>query len=146
MSWRMAVVLGLAGLAVACGTTAEDERFGLLARDHEFSIAVRDIDKALAFYTPDASLCLPGMPIATGAANIRSAAMTFGAGLSIEWEPTEVGLSASGDLGFIQGTYRVVPTGGSDESPSGTGYYVEVWKKTRGDWKVAEHFFHPDPK
>jgi ketosteroid isomerase-like protein len=146
MGWRIGLLAGVAGLAVACGTTAEDERFDLLARDHEFSIAVRDIDKALAFYTPDASLCLPGMPMATGAANIRSAAMKFGASVSIEWEPTEVGLSASADLGFIQGTYRVTPTGGPDETPSGTGHFLEVWKKTRGDWKVAEHFFHPDPQ
>ena len=146
MRWRIAAILSVSGLALACGTTAEDERFDLLARDHEFATAVSDIDKALSFYTSDASLCLPGMPMATGAANIRAAAIQFGGGISIDWEPTRVGLSASGDLGYVEGIYRVAPTGGSLDTPSGTGHYVAVWKKTRGDWKVAEHMFHPDPR
>src|SRR5262249_20014103 len=123
MWWRIALVLSVAGLALACGTTAEDVRYDLLARDHEFSVSVRGLDKALSFYTPDASLCLPGMPMATGAANIRAAAMQFGAGISIDWEPTRVGLSSSGDLGYIEGTYRLAPSSGSIDSPSGTGHY-----------------------
>src|SRR5262249_13474731 len=146
MRWRIALVLSVSGLGLACSTTAEDERFDLLARDHEFSMAVRDIDGALSFYTSDASLCLPGMPMAKGVANIRAAAIQFGSAISIEWEPTRVGLSASGDLGYVEGTYRVAPTGGSIESPSGTGHYVAVWEKTRGDWKVAGPIFHPDPR
>ena len=146
MGWPIGLLLGIAGLAVACGTSVEDERFNLLARDREFSSVVKDIDKVLSFYVPEASLCLPGMPVATGVANIRSAALKFGAvpGFSIEWEPTQVGLSASGDLGFTAGTYRMT-TAAPDKRPSITGEYVEVWKKSSGDWKVTEHFFHPDP-
>jgi ketosteroid isomerase-like protein len=135
---------GVAGLAVACSTSVEDERFNLLARDREFSSGVKDMEKVLSFYVPDASLYLPGMPVATGAANIRSAAQRFGGapGFSIEWEPTQVGLSASGDLGFTAGTYRMTT---ADPDKPIRGEYVEVWKKSSGDWKVAEHFFHPSP-
>lgn len=146
MAWRIGLLLA-AGLAVACGTTtAEDERFTLLTRDREFSNAVGDIERVLSFYLPDATLCLPGMPIATGLADIRSAAVQFGSapGFSIEWEPTQAGLSASGDLGFVEGTYRMT-IAAADQRPAITGQYVEVWKKAGGDWKVAEHFFHPDP-
>jgi ketosteroid isomerase-like protein len=140
----MGLLLGMAALVVACSTSLEDERFNLLARDREFSNVVKDMDKVLSFYVPDASLYLPGMPAATGVANIRSAAQTFAAapGFSIEWEPTQVGLSASGDLGFTAGTYRMTT---ADPDKPIKGQYVEVWKKSSGDWKVAEHVFHPDP-
>jgi len=146
MGWRIGLVLSLATLAVACGASTDDERLTLLARDREFSNAVGDIDKVLSFYLPDASLGLPGMPMAIGAANIRSTAVKFGAvpGFSIEWEPTEGGVSASGDVGFVEGTYRMT-TEAPNQRPAITGHYVEVWKKTGGDWRVAEHFFHPDP-
>ena len=145
MRWRMWLLSGIAGLAVACSTDLEDERFNLLARDREFSSVVADMDKVLSFYAADASLCLPGMPIATGVANIRSAAQKFASvpGFSIEWEPTRVGLNPAGDLGFTAGRYRM--TTAAPDKPAITGEYVEVWKKSRGDWKIAEHFFHPDP-
>ena len=147
MGWRVGLLLTIAGLALACATTNEDERFNLLARDREFSNNVKDIDRVLAFYVADASLYLPGMPVATGIANIRSAAQKFASvpGFSIEWEPLRAGLSASADLGFTAGTYRM--TTAAPNSPSAiTGEYVEVWKKSSGDWKVAEHFFRPDPR
>lgn len=146
MSWRVGLLLTIAALAVGCSTTLEDERFNLLARDREFSNNVKDIDKVLAFYVADASLSLPGMPVATGVENIRSAALKFAAapGFSIEWEPLRVGLSAGGDLGFTAGTYRMTTTV-PNSPPATTGEYVEVWKKSGGDWKVAEHFFRPDP-
>jgi ketosteroid isomerase-like protein len=146
MEWRIGLLLGVAVLAGACATSVDDGRVALLARDREFSNAVGDIEKVLSFYTPDASLCLPGMPIATGVENIRSAAVKFGAvpGFSIEWEPTHAGSSASGDVGFVEGTYRMT-TDAPDQPPAITGHYVEVWKKTGGEWRVAEHFFHPDP-
>lgn len=142
MGWRVCMVLALASLAAGCGGSKDDERFNLLARDRDFSNGVADIDKVLSFYAADASLCLPGMPIATGAANIRTAAQKFGAapGFSIEWEPTDA--SATGDLGYIKGTYRMT-TSASGQRKAVTGDYLEVWKKSGGDWKITAHFFHP---
>ncbi len=147
MSWRIGALLGVVLIAAACSTSVEDERFNLLARDHEFSSVVKDMDKVLSFYVPDASLCLPGMPMATGVENIRSAATKFAAvpGFSIEWEPTQAALSASGDLGFTSGTYRMTMAV-ANQPPAVTGAYVAVWKKSGGEWKVAEHFFHADPQ
>ena len=146
MRWRIGLLSGMAGLAVACVTSVEDERYNLLSRDREFSSSVKDIDKVLSFYVPEAALGLPGMPVAIGPENIRSAALKFAAapGFSIEWEPTRAGLSASGDLGFTAGTYRMT-TAAPGQRPSIRGQYLEVWKKSWGDWKVVEHFFHPDP-
>ena len=146
MGWRVGLLLAVAVLGGACAASVDDERLTLLARDREFSNAVGDIDKLLSFYVPEASLCLPGMPMATGMANVRSAAVKFGSvpGFSIEWEPSQARSSASGDLGFVEGTYRMT-TDTPDQRPAITGHYVEVWKKTGGEWKVAEHFFHPDP-
>jgi ketosteroid isomerase-like protein len=147
MGWRIGLLLCVASLAGACATSIEDERFMLLARDRAFSNAVGDIDKLLSFYLPEASLYLPGMPIATGAADIRSAAVKFGSvpGFSIEWEPTRAELGASGDVGFVDGTYRMT-TEAPGQPPAITGHYVQVWKKAGGEWKVAAHVFHPDPR
>jgi ketosteroid isomerase-like protein len=144
MGWRVGVVLALAGLAAACGGAGnDDERFKLIARDRDFSSGVADIDKVLSFYAADASLCLPGVPIATGLANIRSAAQKFAAapGFSIEWEPTDASVSSTGDLGYIKGTYRMTTTA-AGRSTAITGDYLEVWKKSGGGWKIAAHFFH----
>jgi ketosteroid isomerase-like protein len=143
--WCAVVAVALATVAVGCRTSAEDERFTLLARDREFSLVVKDINRVLSFYAPDATLCLPGMPVATGATNIRSTAIKFAAvpGFSIEWEPASVGVSDSRDFGFVSGTYRM--TTASETRPAITGAYVEVWKKVSGDWKIAQHFFHPNP-
>jgi ketosteroid isomerase-like protein len=150
MRWRgSGVVLAMAALAlaVACGTSVEEERVNLLARDREFSTAVKDMDRLLSFYVPEASLYLPEMPLATGIANIRSAAMKFAEdpGFSIEWEPTGVGLSGSGDFGYTVGTYRMT-TQAAGRPSTINGTYVEVWKKARGEWKVVEHILHPDTK
>jgi ketosteroid isomerase-like protein len=84
------------------------------------------------------------MPIATGVANIRAAAQKFGAapGFSIEWEPTDASVSSTGDLGYIKGTYRMTTTA-SGQNKASTGDYLEVWKKSGGDWKITAHFFHP---
>jgi len=116
-----------------------------LARDRQFSSSVKDMDSLLSFYVPEASLYLPETPVATGIANIRSAALKFAEdpGFSIEWEPTEVGLSASGDFGYTVGMYRMT-TQATGKRPSIKGTYVEIWKKSGGDWKVVEHILHPD--
>src|SRR5262245_27607429 len=143
---RIGLAVSIVVFAAACVARDDDERVALLARDREFSNAIGDIDKVLAFYLPDASLALPGMPIATGGDDIRAAALKFGAvpGFSIEWEPDQAGVSTTRDLGFVAGTYRM--TIDAQGQPSAiTGHYLEVWKKSGGDWKVAGHFLHPDP-
>ena len=145
MGWRIIVAVCAASLALACGGGGDDERFALLSRDREFSNDVKDMDKVLAFYLPDATLYLPGLPAATGTDNIRAAAQKFGSvpGFSIEWEPEKAGIS--GDLGFVAGSYRMT-TETASQPRAAKGRYVEVWKKSGGEWKVAEHIFHPNPE
>jgi ketosteroid isomerase-like protein len=146
MGRRITVLLCAASVAVACGGSGDDdERLMLVARDREFSNSVKDMDKVLAFYLPDASLYLPGLPAASGPDNIRAAAQKFGSvpGFTIEWEPEEAGVS--GGLGYVAGSYRMT-TETANQPHAVKGRYVEVWKKAGGEWKIAEHVFHPNPE
>jgi hypothetical protein len=68
--WLFVVVVLL---ATACGPSAnvEQERNALMELDRQWSQTTKDVEKFVSFYSPDASLYLPGMPIVTGAGPIR---------------------------------------------------------------------------
>lgn len=53
----------------------------------------------------------------------------------LAWEPEFAEISASGELGFTTGPYRIRPR--RDAEPAGFGHYVSVWRKQPdGSWKV----------
>jgi ketosteroid isomerase-like protein len=50
------------------------------------------------------------------------------------WEPSTSGSSASGDLGYTYGSFRLQVGGAEPKS----GYYLRVWKRqTSGDWLIV---------
>ena len=65
--------LVLVGMSAGCGSTANvaQEKDTLMRLDREWSASVKDTDKFLSYYAADASVYPPGMPVVTGAANIR---------------------------------------------------------------------------
>ena len=53
----------------------------------------------------------------------------------LSWDPDVAEISASGELGYTAGPYRIRP--GRDAEPTGFGHYVSVWKKQDdGAWRV----------
>jgi len=132
----------IAGLSVGCGGSApvEEDPETLLRLDREWATTVKDLDKFMAYYAPDASLYLPGMPIATGTGAIRDALTKFSStpGFSFEFVPAKA--DVSGDVGYTTGTYRATIGGAMEQ-----GKYIEVWKKqSDGQWKVQEDIFNAD--
>jgi ketosteroid isomerase-like protein len=94
--------------------------------------AAKQVDKIVSYYTDKASSFVDGGPTAAGKDAIRGQwEELFMMGYSINWQPTNVEVAQSGDLGYSQGTYEEKTTQGS----SNQGKYVVIWKKQAdGAW------------
>jgi ketosteroid isomerase-like protein len=60
------------------------------------------------------------------------------------WEPTDAVLTASGELGYTLGKWRLVAAEG--DSVLGTGNYVTIWRRIDGEWKVVVDIGNSDPE
>src|SRR5262245_52499887 len=142
---RYVWIAGLAALfAAGCSRSVnvQQERDALMAADREWSQTTKDPDKFLTYFSPEATLYPPGMPMTTGSAAIRKTGteMFSAPGMSLQWTPAKADVSASGDLGLTAGTYEVTMGGMAEK-----GKYVSVWRKqTDGSWKVTEDIFNAD--
>ena len=142
--------VGLMGLLVAgCASPVniEQERNGLMEQDRAWSQTTTDLEKFLTYYTPDASVYLPGMPIATGPAAIREAftKLTSIPGFSLRWTATKAEVSASGDLGYTSGSYEMTMNDAGGKPMMEKGKYITVWQKQPdGQWKAREDIANAD--
>ena len=66
-------------------------------------------------------------------------------GLSLHWQASKVVAAASGDIGYVYGTYENTMNGPKGKPISEHGKYVEVWKKQAdGSWKCAVDTWNSD--
>jgi len=123
-------------------TRAADEQ---AIRDGEVQwvkdFAAKDVDKVAAHYADDGSSMIPLMTLMTGKDAIRAGLKLEFSDLNsaLDFHPTKVEVSKSGDLAYSQGAYAYTST---DPKTKKTviehGNYVEVYKKQAdGSWKVA---------
>ena len=106
-----------------------------------------DLDGTLAFYADGAVLLPPNAPIATDKKSIRDAwASMLGPGTAISWKVSKSEAAASGDLGYVYGSYVLDikdPKGGP--ATHDQGKFLEVWKKQAdGNWKCIVDTFNSD--
>jgi ketosteroid isomerase-like protein len=59
------------------------------------------------------------------------------------WWPVFVGISNSNDLGFSTGPWQWSET--KQSQPVAYGYFVSIWKKVGGEWKLATDIGSPMP-
>jgi uncharacterized protein (TIGR02246 family) len=60
------------------------------------------------------------------------------ASMFLRWQPDEVHVSASGDLGYSIGTYERMSKDPSGRPTSATGTYVSIWRKQAdGKWRAV---------
>jgi uncharacterized protein (TIGR02246 family) len=95
-----------------------------------------NVDAAMALYTEDAILQLPGMPPLSG----KSAIRTFYAAGSdtstiFEATPAKIEVASSGELAYLLGAKREVCKLAGRQVAS-EGKVLIVWKKVKSDWLI----------
>lgn len=149
--WIALCVLGLAGcaqLGVPAGNREADEN---AIRDTDTSwskaAAAKNLDQVMSYYADDASMFVPGQPMATGPAAIRQAwtGMMAMPGFGITWTPIKVDVARSGDLGYSYGSYNLMMNDAQGRSTNERGKYVVTWRKASdGKWKAEADIFNSD--
>ncbi|MGB7730403.1 MAG: DUF4440 domain-containing protein [Candidatus Acidiferrum sp.] len=107
----------------------------------------KDVDKAVAFCDDEGSLLWPNAPKATGKKAIAKATASAFAipDFKLEWQPDQVSVARSGELGYTSGTYTWTFKDASGKPASDKGKYLTVWKKQPdGSWKVLLDMFNTD--
>jgi uncharacterized protein (TIGR02246 family) len=149
----LAVMVGVAMVAVGCGVAMNVDRSGDAAQlrklDEQWSAAAakNDLEATLSFYADDA-VVLPGnAPIATDKKAIRELwSGMLGPGTAVSWKVTKVEVAKSGEMGYLYGTYELTmkdPKGGPPVQDQGK--LVEIWKKQAdGKWKCIVDTYNSD--
>src|SRR5215212_5093807 len=105
----------LLSLSAACQTrTAADTRAAdettLRNQDAEWSKAAgaKDLDKTVSYYTDDALVLPPNIPVLKGKDQARTMwkAMFSVPGFGGGWKATKAEVAGSGDLAYVTGTYE----------------------------------------
>lgn len=105
----------------------------------------RDFAAIAGAYTPDGTLLLPGRPLAKGAQAIETAWAEFFPYpfRALEYGPTHIDVSSSGDLAAETGVFSL--TLETPEGPrSDQGKYIVVWHNTDSGWKIAADIINSD--
>ncbi len=96
------------------------------------------------YYTEDAKVLIPGMPILEGRDALKAAFASMGTIVDEKW--SSLSIEGRGDLAYEQGTYSVttIPPGMSAPMTE-KGKFIVVWKKQAdGTWKVARDIWNSD--
>jgi uncharacterized protein (TIGR02246 family) len=142
--WRAPAALAIATLCVA-PASAQSTDPALAKRSNEMATAfnARDAAKVGALYTEDAVLMPPNTPMVKGRAAIEA---WFKGGFDDGFSNLRLApfrTDVSGDLAYVAGTYTI-----SGKSSTGSfedrGKYVEVWKRSGGQWRIATDIFNSD--
>ena len=80
----------------------------------------------------DGSTLPPNEPVAKGKEAVKKGWTNLLGlkDLDIKWQPTEVRVADSGELGYTNGTYTLSFTDPKAGKVSDKGKYVEVWKRS----------------
>ncbi len=112
------------------------------------SYTTRDINKVSAYYSDDASVFIPGMPIITGKANIVSKLGPFfnDKNFTLKFTTENVTVSKSSDMAYSQGKYTLTMTDPkTKKAVAEDGKYVTVYmKQADGSWKAVADIDNAD--
>jgi len=98
-----------------------------------------DLDGITALMAQNAVLIMPGSAPISGAESIRQATQTMleSDGES-SWKSDFAFVAPSGDMAYDYGTATTKLADGSTVK----GYYLVVWVKENGEWKIAADMFN----
>jgi len=130
----------------AVNRTAEENE--LRAADVAWSEAAgkKDVDAVAGFMTDDGATLPPNEPAAKGRNAVKKGwANLLGLkDVSVKWEPTQVQVANSGEIGYTNGTYDLSFTDPKGAKVNDKGKYVEIWKKVDGKWKCYLDMYSSD--
>ncbi len=155
----LVVTLALVALATGCRAPAgpppvpdaEDAHYRLMEADRtmfaNYSTSGDSVSALMGWFLDDATVMAPGAPRARGKAAARAVfeGLEERPAFSLTWAPDSATLSASGDLGYTMGRYRMTVRGEDGEDVVTDGKYLTVWhRQTDGAWRVAVDMFNDD--
>lgn len=132
------------------GADLEKERAAILEIDKQWAKAAaeaRDVDRIVSFWSDDASVFAPGMPVMIGREAIRQFVQQSLAtpGFSIRWTTTKVEFSKDGSLAYAFGTNLTTMDSPEGKKISTQGKSVTVWRKdSSGIWKCIIDIWNDD--
>ena len=129
----------------------ERERKRLLQRDAEWAALAsegRDVERMLSYWTDDARVYPPGLPVVSGKAALRG--YVEGAlatpGFHITWTSSEARLSPDGQLAFVLSRNAVTMPGPDGRLVTTRGRGVTVWRREPdGQWRCAVDIWNDEP-
>ena len=125
--------------------SADEQKIRELDKQWVAAVQAKDAAASAGFYAADGALLAQNAPIAKGSAAVAAAWQGLLAmkNIDLTFAPTEVTVSAGGDMAYDVGTYSL--SFDSDKGPvKDMGKYVVVWKNVDGQWKVAADIFNSD--
>jgi ketosteroid isomerase-like protein len=142
--WRLVLATGIVFVALISARAASDsssiER-ALRKLDSQWSAAAsaKNLDQVVSYYSSDAIVLAPNMPLAnTGGAIRKIWKGELNGMISGGWKPTRIEVTKSGEMAYISGTYTWVGKGADGKEMKDKGKYLEVWKKQAdGSWKCS---------
>ncbi len=129
----------------------EHEKRRLLARDADWAAVAsegRDVERMLGYWTDDAVVMPPALPVVTGKAALREyvrASLQI-PGFRINWTSTDVRFSPDGQLAYMF-SQNAVSVSDADGRPMTTvGRAVTIWRlDADGEWRCAVDIWNAEP-
>jgi ketosteroid isomerase-like protein len=130
-------------LAAVCAASADQgaqaARIAELEAEWSARYGERDLDGIMALMAEKSVLIVPGAPPIEGVDAIREATRAMLEGTDeVSWQSDFAFVSSAGDMAYDYGKATTRRGDGSVVE----GYYLVVWVKENGEWKVAADMFN----
>ena len=138
---RIIFLLSLISILISCNneTPKEAALRTLRETDRAWCQSASDFEGFISFLDNDVVWYNCLYPQLKGKDAVRSAfKQTFeDKAFSLTWTPERIEVSASGDIGYIYGNYKVKSANSTAAQSEQTHNYATIWRKQKdGTWKV----------
>lgn len=119
---------------------AEGEKLMQLSRDWSKTAASQNLDSVLSYWSDDAVVMQPGMPILKGKEEIRGMLDNANKipGFRISWEPQSAHISKSGDMAYLIENTQITVNDTMGNPVIIQNKAVTIWRKQEdGKWKAV---------
>ena len=128
---------------------AKTEERRLLDRDAQWAAAAEqcDVERILEFFTADAVMYPPGMPVVAGKVALRTYVQSSLSipGFRVSWNSSEARISSDGELAYLFGRNSVTAPDLTGQLQTIHGRGVTIWRREAdGQWRCAVDIWNAD--